>query len=84
MRAIVKTQGPPSLIAHRQTPHSDYDNYPDKDEARQELVGEQRGLCCYCMSRIRPECKCHENRALADARTGIRASNWTHRNLLGA
>jgi uncharacterized protein (TIGR02646 family) len=52
VRAISKGVEPPSLIAHRQTPHCDYDNYPAKDELRRALVNEQRGLCCYCMGRI--------------------------------
>jgi uncharacterized protein (TIGR02646 family) len=52
MRAITKGAGPPSLTTHRQTPHSDYDNYADKDALRHTLVTEQRGLCCYCMGRI--------------------------------
>ena len=44
-----------SLTAHRQTRHCDYDNYKAKDALRIALVTEQRGLCCYCMSRIRHE-----------------------------
>lgn len=52
MRAIAKGAEPPSLTAHRQTPHSDYENYPDKNALRHALVGEQRGICCYCMDRI--------------------------------
>lgn len=53
MRAITKGTEPPSLTAHRQTPHCDYDNYTDKEALRQALVSEQRGICCYCMGRIR-------------------------------
>lgn len=53
MRAIIKRPEPPSLTAHRQIPQSDYNNYGAKDELRHSLVGEQRGLCCYCMGRIR-------------------------------
>jgi uncharacterized protein (TIGR02646 family) len=53
MRAITKGAEPPSLTAHRQTPNCDYDNYEDKAALRQALVTEQRGLCCYCMGRIR-------------------------------
>ena len=55
MRAITKGPEPASLTAHRKTPHSDYDNYAPKDELRNALVTEQRGLCCYCMGRIDPE-----------------------------
>ena len=52
MRQIVKGPEPASLTAHRQTPPCDYDNYGPKDDLRQALVTEQRGLCCYCMGRI--------------------------------
>ena len=54
MRAIKKGREPPSLTAHRQAPHGDYGNYRDKDAPREALAIEQRGLCCYCMGRIRP------------------------------
>ncbi|WP_369573040.1 retron system putative HNH endonuclease [Acidithiobacillus sp. IBUN Pt1247-S3] len=40
------------MTQHRQQPHADYDNYADKAALRQALVAEQRGLCCYCQSRI--------------------------------
>ena len=53
MRSINKGVEPPTLAQHRQTPHSDYDNFQDKDILRQALVTEQRELCCYCMGRIR-------------------------------
>jgi uncharacterized protein (TIGR02646 family) len=53
MRAITKGAEPPSLTAHRLTPHCDYDNYVDKPTLRDALVKEQCGLCCYCMCRLR-------------------------------
>lgn len=53
MRAIAKGAEPASLTAHRQTPHCDYANYADMPTLRRALVTEQRGLCCYCMGRIR-------------------------------
>ena len=55
MRTIIKGDEPASLTEHRCTAHADYDNYTDKDTLRQALVNEQRGLCCYCLSRIRPD-----------------------------
>jgi uncharacterized protein (TIGR02646 family) len=55
MRTIQKNGEPASLTAYRQQPHANYDNYADKDALRQSLVAEQRGLCCYCQSRIRPD-----------------------------
>lgn len=54
MRAIRKGNEPASLTRHRSNPDATYDNYQDKDALRQCLVSEQRGLCCYCLSRIRP------------------------------
>lgn len=55
MRRILKHPEPTSLTRHRSTPGTDYDGYRDKDTLRANLVGEQRGLCCYCLSRIRAE-----------------------------
>lgn len=55
MRTIIKQAEPRSLTAHRKTPYSDFDNYTDKDTLRLALASEQRGLCCYCMGRIRPD-----------------------------
>jgi uncharacterized protein (TIGR02646 family) len=52
---ITKANEPQSLTQHRALPHSDYDNYQRKDELRTALVGEQKGLCCYCTGRIRAE-----------------------------
>lgn len=52
MRAITKGSEPASLTAHRKTPHSNYDNYRDKDVLRYGLIAEQGGICCYCMGRI--------------------------------
>lgn len=83
MRTIVKGPEPPDLRAHRETAHGDYDNYRGKDGLRAALVAEQRGLCCYCMGRIRA------------ARGGMKVEHWRSRtrhpkeqleyaNLLGA
>lgn len=52
MRAITKSNEPASLARHRCQQHADYNNYADKDTLRQSLAAEQRGLCCYCLSRI--------------------------------
>jgi uncharacterized protein (TIGR02646 family) len=53
MRTIQKGPEPDTLRQHRRQPYADYDNYTDKAALRQALVAEQRGLCCYCQSRIR-------------------------------
>ena len=55
MRNITKGPEPPSLTAWRARNPTDYNGYPDKDGLRESLEAEQRGLCCHCQSRIRPE-----------------------------
>jgi uncharacterized protein (TIGR02646 family) len=55
MRTILKGREPASLTEYRSAPGADYDGYRDKDALRICLVAEQRGLCCYCLSRIRTE-----------------------------
>ena len=83
MRAIAKGHEPPSLTAHRLTPHCGYDNYPGKDDLRHALVTEQRGLCCYCMGRIRngpATMKIEHWRC----RAYHQAEQLNYRNLLGA
>jgi len=83
MRAITKGPEPASLTAHRKTPQCAYDNYPDKSALRHALTTEQRGICCYCMGRIR------------NSRATMKIEHWrsqsnhpaeqlTYRNLLGA
>ena len=52
---IKKGPEPQSLTRHRQAKYSDFDNYFGKNDLRQSLVREQRGLCCYCMGRIRAQ-----------------------------
>jgi uncharacterized protein (TIGR02646 family) len=55
MRNIQKQTEPKSLTQHRANTNADYDNYAQKKDLRDNLVGEQRGICCYCMQRIRPD-----------------------------
>ena len=54
MRRITKGREPASLTAYRFVNGASYEGYRDKDKLRRCLAKEQRGLCCYCMSRIRP------------------------------
>ncbi|MGA2536736.1 MAG: retron system putative HNH endonuclease [Terracidiphilus sp.] len=54
MRNIAKGTEPQSLTEHRARTHSTYDNYRERQELREALVLEQRGLCCYCLGRIVP------------------------------
>ncbi len=83
MRGIVKGPEPPSLTAHRLAAHCDYDNYSAKDELRAALVAEQRGLCCYCMGRIRSgqDTMKVEHWSCQSANPG---EQLNYRNLLGA
>jgi uncharacterized protein (TIGR02646 family) len=69
MRTINKRNEPASLTLHRLIARADYDNYADKDTLRQSLAVEQRGLCCYCLSRIRP------------AAGNMKIAHWHSRNL---
>lgn len=55
MRNIAKQPEPRSLTAWRATNPDDYDGYAHKEELRASLVAEQRGLCCYCESKISPQ-----------------------------
>lgn len=52
MRTILKGPEPRSLTQHRANKFSDFGNYSDKDQLREHLVREQKGVCCYCMGRI--------------------------------
>ena len=52
MRNITKSAEPKSLETHRCTTFSHFNNFTDKQVLRESLVAEQRGLCCYCTSRI--------------------------------
>ena len=53
MKNIHKGSEPKSLERHRCKTSANYGNYAEKDELRESLVKEQRGICCYCMQRIR-------------------------------
>lgn len=83
MRTIQKGPEPASLTLHRKQPHADYDNYADKEALRHVLVDEQRGVCCYCQSRIRatPNGMKIEH---WQCQTGYPARQLDFTNLLGA
>lgn len=54
MIPIRKKTPPNSLSQYRNTTNASFDNLPSasKEELRQSLRIEQKGICCYCMSRI--------------------------------
>lgn len=58
MRNIQKQAEPASLTEHRCKTNAeytaDYGNYTATDDLQLSLVAEQRGICCYCMQRIKP------------------------------
>jgi uncharacterized protein (TIGR02646 family) len=83
MRTIVKGSEPASLAEYRSTPGANYDDYSDKDTLRSRLVNEQRGLCRYCLSRIRAELNATKiEHWHSQARYG--AEQLDYSNLLGA
>ena len=56
MRAIQKEAEPQALAQYRagvevNDPHA-YENFPQKEQVRERLVAEQRGLCAFCCGRI--------------------------------
>ena len=81
MRAITKGSEPTSLTTHRRTPHGDYENYHDKETLRDLLATEQRGLCCYCMGRIRSDSMKVEHWR---CQSQFPREQLDYRNLLGA
>lgn len=54
MRNIQKGREPHSLAEFRNSGGTDYEEYREKQDLRESLVTEQRGICCYCMQRIHP------------------------------
>jgi uncharacterized protein (TIGR02646 family) len=83
MRTIVKLAEPASLAEYRAKPGANYDDYQDKGTLRSRLVTEQRGLCCYCLSRIRDE---HNEMKIEHwhSRSRYDAEQLDYSNLLGA
>jgi uncharacterized protein (TIGR02646 family) len=83
MRAITKGTEPRSLTEHRAADHASYDNFQAKDDLRAALVQEQRGLCCYCMGRVRNDAS---NTKIEhwQCQEGFPAQQLVYRNLLAA
>lgn len=93
MRAIKKGNEPDCLTEHRtaflsnsaEAPHSHYGNYPGKDALRAALVAEQRGVCCYCMSRISADGqKMKIEHWQSQTNEAFKHLQLTYSNLLGA
>ncbi len=52
MKQIIKGNEPTDLTNYRQQKDALYEDYAGKDELRDCLEAEQKGICCYCMSRL--------------------------------
>lgn len=83
MRQISKGREPASLTRHRAAAHASYNNLggKGKSELRAALVCEQRGLCCYCMGRIRTDAASMKIEHWR-CQTGYPAEQLTYVNLL--
>ncbi|MBC8066862.1 MAG: TIGR02646 family protein [Deltaproteobacteria bacterium] len=57
MRRVEKGAEPESLLRYRKQkePAPSYDGFREKQALRERLADDQGGLCCYCMTRIRPD-----------------------------
>lgn len=82
MRRIDKGPPPASLSHHAARPGATYDDYREKQDLREALVRDQRGLCCYCMQRIRPTPAGIRIEHFRPRRHEALQLSWT--NLLGA
>ncbi len=74
---------PTSLTEHRAKEKANYDNYPKKDEVRDSLYNEQRGLCCYCLGPILPEINNMKIEHF-QCQANFPALQLDYRNMLGA
>lgn len=84
MRRIVKQREPAELTAHRRTQVGvDYDNAPKatKLAMREALLGEQDGLCAYCMKQIEENAGAMKIEHHTPQTDASRALDWS--NLLG-
>jgi len=81
MRRITKGPEPKALTEHRARRGGSFDDIRDKGPLRDNLLREQRHLCCYCMRRIDKESMKIEH-FLPQSRHPDKANDWG--NLLGA
>ena len=52
---IIKQSAPKTLIQYKNSGNTAYNDFPEKDDIRKNLVQEQNELCAYCMSKISAE-----------------------------
>lgn len=82
MRSVHKSKPGPQCL-DEYTLGTDWDDVLKscKDDVRKRLVDDQRGICCYCMARIRVDAMKVEH-FLAQSKHLDKRTDWT--NLLGA
>ena len=83
MRTIAKNPEPHSLTEYRAANPTDYYGYPDKDTLRESLATEQRGVCCYCLGRMRAAIGSMKVEHW-QSHSGYPNQRLVYRNLLGA
>jgi uncharacterized protein (TIGR02646 family) len=87
MRLIRKDKEPRSLVEYRKIEGATYDGLPSdtKIELRTALIGEQGGLCCYCMRRIRDDEEKERKQQENEKDNQVRIEHWKpqsrHRDL---
>lgn len=82
---IAKGSTPKSLSDYQSHPNAVYDGQnftPVKDEIRKALVNEQKGICAYCMRRIRPDSK-HMKVEHWQSQDSYPTEQLNYRNMLG-
>lgn len=86
MKQIVKTTEPNSLLQHRASQFSNFDNIPlvTKEELRQNLLSEQGHICCYCMKRIPEHSSPYMKVEHFKCQDNFGAMQLTYINLFGA
>jgi uncharacterized protein (TIGR02646 family) len=52
---IHKQPAPQSLADYKRKGNTDYETFPHKEDIRVSLVAEQKGICAYCMGRIKTD-----------------------------
>lgn len=86
MKQIVKIGEPNSLLQHRASKFSNFDNIPfaTKEELRQSLLSEQGHLCCYCLKRIPEHSSPYMKIEHYKCQDNFNALQLTYSNLFGA
>lgn len=87
MRTITKGSEPKTLQEYRLQKDASYGQLPTnvKDDIRKQLCEEQKGLCCYCQSRIKPDSESMKIEHLqSKSENKYPEKQLDYKNLLGA